>query len=138
MKKTLSLGHVLYLDQGDSFISLSLYLGFPGGSEVKTPPANAGDVGLIPGQVTKIPHAALCNLKRGKKIFSSSSFPKDMEGTLSEYEEGWGKVCLLWKMSFRADALIVEETMSCWLKRENYEALWGSFMYPTYMPHRPK
>ena len=48
MKKTLSLGHVLYLDQGDSFISLSLYLGFPGGSEVKTPPANAGDVGLIP------------------------------------------------------------------------------------------
>ena len=48
MKKTLSLGHVLYLDQGDSFISLSLYLGFPGGSEVKTPSANAGDVGLIP------------------------------------------------------------------------------------------
>ena len=23
--------------------------GFPGGSEVKNPPANAGDVGLIPG-----------------------------------------------------------------------------------------
>ena len=48
MKKTLSFGHVLYLDQGDGFISLSLYLGFPGGSEVKNPPANAGDVGLIP------------------------------------------------------------------------------------------
>ena len=42
MKKTLSFGHVLYLDQGDGFISLSLYLGFPGGSEVKNPPANAG------------------------------------------------------------------------------------------------
>ena len=24
-------------------------LGFPGGSVIKTPPANAGDVGLIPG-----------------------------------------------------------------------------------------
>ena len=49
MKKTLSFGHVLYLDQGDGFISLSLYLGFPGGSEVKNPPANAGDVSSIPG-----------------------------------------------------------------------------------------
>ena len=48
MKKTLSLGHVLDLDQGDGFISLSLYLGFLGGSEVKNPPANAGDVGVIP------------------------------------------------------------------------------------------
>ena len=93
---------------------------------VKLHTFSAGSMGLIPGQVTKIPHAALCNLKRGGKIFSSSSFPKDMEGTFSEYEEGWGKVCLLWKMSFRADAFIVEETMSCWLKRENYEALWGS------------
>ena len=49
MKKTLSFGHVLYLDQGDGFISLSLYLGFPGGSEVKNPPANAGDMGSILG-----------------------------------------------------------------------------------------
>ena len=24
-------------------------MGFPGGSAVKTPPANAGDIGLIPG-----------------------------------------------------------------------------------------
>ena len=48
MMKTLSLGHVLDLDQGDGFISLSLYLGFLGGSEVKNPPANAGDVGVIP------------------------------------------------------------------------------------------
>ena len=92
---------------------------------VKLHTFSAGSMGLIPGQVTKIPHAALCNLKRGEKIFSSSSFPKDMEGTFSEYEEGWGKVCLLWKMSFRADAFIVEETMSCWLKRENCGALWG-------------
>ena len=48
MKKTLSFGHVLDLDQGDGFVSLSLYLGFLGGSEVKNPPANAGDMGLIP------------------------------------------------------------------------------------------
>ena len=30
---------------------------FPGGRVVKNPPCNAGDVGLIPGQGTKIPHA---------------------------------------------------------------------------------
>ena len=31
---------------------------FPGGPVVKSPPSNAGDTGLIPGQRTKIPHAA--------------------------------------------------------------------------------
>ena len=31
---------------------------FPGGPVVKNLPYNAGDVGLIPGQVTKIPNAA--------------------------------------------------------------------------------
>ena len=30
-------------------ITLSFHKGFPGGSLVKNPPANAGDVGLIPG-----------------------------------------------------------------------------------------
>ena len=30
----------------------------PGGPGVKNPPYNAGDVGLIPGQGTKISHAA--------------------------------------------------------------------------------
>ena len=30
---------------------------FPGGPMVKNPPSNAGDVGLIPSQGTKIPHA---------------------------------------------------------------------------------
>ena len=30
-------------------ISLIFAKGFPGGSVVKNPPANAGDVGLIPG-----------------------------------------------------------------------------------------
>ena len=30
---------------------------FPGGPVVKNPPSNAGDVGSIPGQGTKIPHA---------------------------------------------------------------------------------
>ena len=30
---------------------------FPGGPVVKNPPANAGDVGSIPGQGTKTPHA---------------------------------------------------------------------------------
>ena len=31
---------------------------FPGGPVVKHPPSNAGDQGSIPGQGTKIPHAA--------------------------------------------------------------------------------
>ena len=31
---------------------------FPSGSVVKNPPSNAGDTGSIPGQATKIPHAA--------------------------------------------------------------------------------
>ena len=30
---------------------------YPGGPVVKNPPSNAGDVGSIPGQGTKIPHA---------------------------------------------------------------------------------
>ena len=30
---------------------------FPGGSVVKNPPFNAGDIGLIPRRVTKTPHA---------------------------------------------------------------------------------
>ena len=32
--------------------------GLPGDTVVKNPPSNAGDMGLTPGQVTKIPHAA--------------------------------------------------------------------------------
>ena len=32
-------------------------LDFPGGSVLKNPPANAGDMGLIPVSRTKIPHA---------------------------------------------------------------------------------
>ena len=40
---------------------------FPGISVIKNQPANAGDMGLIPGQVTKIPHAAQCD--QGKKKF---------------------------------------------------------------------
>jgi len=31
--------------------------GLPSGPGVKNPPCNAGDVGVIPGQGTKIPHA---------------------------------------------------------------------------------
>ena len=31
------------------YLDLTLLLGFPGGSVVKNPPANAGDVGSIPG-----------------------------------------------------------------------------------------
>ena len=34
------------------------YWDFPGGPVVKNLPSNAGDVGLIPGQETKISHAS--------------------------------------------------------------------------------
>ena len=99
---------------------------FPGGPVVKLHNSSAERMGSIPGQGTKIPHAKLCNLKRGGKLtFSSSSGPKDMEGTFREHEERWGRACLLQERSFRADDFIVEETMSHWLKRENYGALWG-------------
>ena len=44
------------------FINIHLnnvYIGdFPGGPVVKNLPSNAGDAGSIPGQGTKIPHAA--------------------------------------------------------------------------------
>ena len=35
-----------------------IYWDFPGGPVVKNPSCNARDAGLIPGQGTKIPHAA--------------------------------------------------------------------------------
>ena len=35
-----------------------MFMDFTGGRVVKNPPYNAGDMGLIPGQGTKIPHAA--------------------------------------------------------------------------------
>ena len=38
-------------------IKLKDMMGFPGGSVVKNPPSHAGDMGLTPGQGTKIPHA---------------------------------------------------------------------------------
>ena len=37
--------------------SLIINGNLPGGLVVKNPPSNAGDMGLIPGQGTKIPHA---------------------------------------------------------------------------------
>ena len=36
-------------EQSDCVICIHTYICFPGGSVVKNPPANAGDVGLIPG-----------------------------------------------------------------------------------------
>ena len=38
-------------------IKLKDMMGFPGGSVVKNPPSHAGDMGLILGQGSKIPHA---------------------------------------------------------------------------------
>ena len=45
---------------------------FPGGSVVKNSPSNAGDVGLMPGCGSKIPHAkgqlSLCTATREKLV----------------------------------------------------------------------
>ena len=47
----------LYIQNIKSF-NVGLHRDFPGSPVVKNPPSNAGDAGLIPGQGTKIPHAA--------------------------------------------------------------------------------
>ena len=39
------------------YLKVLLFSDFPDGPVVKNPPCNAGDVGLIPGQGTKVPHA---------------------------------------------------------------------------------
>ena len=39
------------------YIFRGLSQDFPGGPVVKNPPCNTGDMGLTPGQGTKIPHA---------------------------------------------------------------------------------
>ena len=44
---------------------------FPGGPVVTTPLFNAGGVGSIPGQGTKIPHAMQCGQKKKREIMSS-------------------------------------------------------------------
>ena len=38
-------------------IKLSQMRDFPGGPMIQNPPSNAGNVGSIPGQETKMPHA---------------------------------------------------------------------------------
>ena len=42
---------------------------FPGGPVVVTPAGNAGGMGSIPGQGTKISHVARCSQKRKKKVW---------------------------------------------------------------------
>ena len=43
---------------GSPVVKTQCFRDLPGGPVVKNPPYNAGDTGLIPGQGTKIPHAA--------------------------------------------------------------------------------
>lgn len=80
-------------------------------------------------------------------IFSSSSGPKDMEGTVSEYEEGW-EVSLLWKMSIQSRCFHSGGSARLWLKEamglygdknigEIRSLTHSSHVHPIYMPHRP-
>ena len=41
---------------------------FPGGPVVKTLPSNSADMGLIPGQGTKIPHATWCSQRKTTSV----------------------------------------------------------------------
>ena len=43
--------------------SLEIFEDFPGGPVTKTPPSNARNEGLIPGQGTKVPQAMWCSQK---------------------------------------------------------------------------
>ena len=45
------------------------FMDFPGGSDGKEYTCNAGDLGLIPGWGTKIPHAVWCSHKLNKYTF---------------------------------------------------------------------
>ena len=49
--------------KGNQDIKVYFFQDFPGGPVVKTLPSNAGGVGAIPGQGTKIPHAVECSKK---------------------------------------------------------------------------
>ena len=40
---------------------------FPGGTVIRNSPSNAGDMGSIPGQGTKIPHATWCSQRQNKQ-----------------------------------------------------------------------
>ena len=46
-------------------------IGFPRGSEVKASASNVGDLGLIPGQGTKIPHAVKVKLLSCVRLFET-------------------------------------------------------------------
>lgn len=61
-----------------------------------------------------------------------------MEGTFSEYEEG-GEGLLTMENVIQGrcfDSGGNHELLA--QKEKTMRLLWGSFMYPTYMPHRPK
>ena len=57
--------------KGKTKICLKKTSDFPGGRVIKNLPSNAGDVSLIPGFGTKIPHAPRCGQKnffKSKKL----------------------------------------------------------------------
>ena len=65
--------------------------GFPGGLVVKTPPGNAGDVGLIPGQGTKVHTAtkrACCQLLSSRATSEESLHNKSLhDATKIQYSQ---------------------------------------------------
>ena len=61
---------------------------FPGDPVIKTLPSNAGGVGLIPGQGTKIPYAVWCSQNR--KIKKKISEIKKSNNCSEHYMSFWG------------------------------------------------
>ena len=74
--------------------------GLPGGPGVKNSPCNAGDVGVTPGQGTKIPHAMgqlslsaattepKCQNKRFRRMQQRSQVPQQRFDTAEETQQG--------------------------------------------------
>ena len=68
---------VLFLSGSGSVKIGAAYTGFPGGPVVKNPPANAGDMGLIPGLGKS--HMLWCDQAHAPQLLSLSSRPHKLQ-----------------------------------------------------------
>ena len=75
----------------DNFQSAFSSLGFPGGSVVKNPPANAGDAGSIPGSRRSLEEGNSNPLQ-----YSCLGNPMDRRAWQATVREVWRAGCLRW------------------------------------------
>ena len=123
---------------------IGLAAGFPGGSVIKSPPFNAGDVGSIPGRGTKISHATkakswnywshkrvraprrkdprwhslyVLRLSRGSQIFLKNVI----------YRE---KLKEAWPQTFTQQALLQDKVEQCWSWPQGNK-MWSLIVMPS-------